>query len=64
MPIKSKKKKVVKKPTKQRGRGAGAVIGGIAVGALPIAASLYGMYKYHKARMGAIKKQPLLGLIL
>ena len=64
MPINSKKKKVVKKPTKQRGKGVGKVLGGIAVGVLPIAASLYGMYKYHKARMGAIKKQPLLGLIL
>ncbi len=47
MPIKSKKKKVVKKPKKQRGRGVAGALGGIALGVLPFAASMYGMYKYH-----------------
>ena len=64
MPIKSKKCKVGRKPKKQRGRGIGKVLAGVALGSAPIIASLYGMYKYHNARTGAIKKQPLLGLLL
>ena len=62
MPIKSNKKK--QKQKKQRGRSIGKVLAGVALGSAPIIASLYGMYKYQNARMGAIKKQPLLGLLL